>query len=107
MEFEIKSLHKLKKLENILTELIDKIDYEIIQTDVEWLHLKSISESQNSSVQEDVPATPSTSDMKPSKESLRKMKIEIMDDLLINASQLELATRKSTVLDTLEEFDSD
>ncbi|VEN51804.1 unnamed protein product, partial [Callosobruchus maculatus] len=45
MDVEPGMLLKLRRLENKLTELVDKIDKEIIQTDVEWMHLKNVVET--------------------------------------------------------------
>nr|XP_023029175.1 uncharacterized protein LOC111517306 [Leptinotarsa decemlineata] len=47
MEEEMKSFAKLRKLEQILTQFLEKIDNEIDKTEVEWLNLKSISETKN------------------------------------------------------------
>ncbi|CAH0555768.1 unnamed protein product [Brassicogethes aeneus] len=44
MEIDKQKLIKLKYMERTLSTLLEKIDKEIVQTDVEWLQLKSMAE---------------------------------------------------------------
>ncbi|KAG5872389.1 hypothetical protein JTB14_002645 [Gonioctena quinquepunctata] len=107
MDFELQNLAKLKKLEETLTALVDKIDREIIQTDVEWLHLKSVSEKLNSTEVEAPVPTNSVSETNPNRNTSAKVKMEFTDEVFVNTSQLELCPQRTVMIQNSEEFDSD
>lgn len=96
MDFEIQNLQKLERLETILEDIVDKIDKEIIQTDIEWMQLKNF-------VKENVQNNSNTKTNGNQNEPVIELNI---DDTLNNAD-LQLSLPKSSIADGYEEFDSD
>lgn len=112
--YNYQALMKLENLERTLSDLLEKVDNEINQTEVEWLHLKNISEAQRSNT-----GNPSTTDIPLKKEVTEmvqnsqsycaKMEKESIDDHSINSTMLNLSPLTQNYLNrgSDEEFDSD
>lgn len=102
MEIEKESLLKLRRLEQQLLNIIDKVDKEINQVDVEWLNLRSIAvrklnrDTQNSG---NTQKTDSKKLIPPIKKDFKDNDFRLLD---IN---LELNPVVNVSVD--EEFDSD
>lgn len=105
MEVHLLNLSKLTRLEDQLTNLLEKIDQEIIQTDIEWLHVKSIVEEQNKSTT-DSPSVTEEPDIKPRVKNNEicniKMEFEEVEHYPL---ELKLEPHRFDMED--EEFDSD
>ncbi|CAH2005089.1 unnamed protein product [Acanthoscelides obtectus] len=120
VEKEPGMLLKLRRLENKLTDLVEKVDKEIIQTEMEWMHLKSAADVANKAFQCKTENLEENPDLKPksgvsnnespSMSGVSTRSISFWDVKSINAAPLELdldfsRATCSTAMD--EEFDSD
>lgn len=103
-------LTKLTRLEEHLTTLLEKIDQEIIQTDIEWLHLKSIAEELNSSnTPSKLSGSGEATDSKPKNTggiTTHKVKLEF-DAPETNREELRLDPYMKNTWEEDEESDSD
>nr|CAH7752453.1 unnamed protein product [Callosobruchus chinensis] len=114
MDVEPGMLLKLRRLECKLNELVDKIDKEIIQTDVEWMHLKHVvgttaqaSECKSEPKPESKVSTGETSNCNSTLNIPSTSKF-LLDEEAINASSLELDIKLAiSSASLMEEFDSD
>lgn len=95
---EIQKLMKLKVLEQELFSLLEKIDIEINQTGLEWLHLKSIAEEKCGvpKLEYQLPGT--------SSKLGNQTNPNYIDDDSVNVTELDLTVGSSK---TFEESDED
>jgi len=90
IDHEAQKLMKLKVLEQNLASMLQKIDKEINQTDVEWMHLKSLNKNSTTETRAELLQQKSKS------AGQRKIKQEHhMDDQAINKTQLNLSLGSS------------
>lgn len=102
MEIEKESLMKLRKLEQHLVNVIEKVDKEINQVDVEWLNLRSIAVKKIKSQlpkSENTPKTIPAEVVPPVQKEFRDSDFQFLD------IDLELNPKVNQTVD--EEFDSD
>lgn len=112
-KYNYQSLLKLENLERTLSDLLEKVDNEINETDVEWLHLKNISETRCSNTTNNSTSIPLKSEAvsessQNSKSYFTKMEKESIDDQSINSAELHLSPLAQKCFNPSdEEFDSD